>query len=143
MIGTLGAISFGLMAGPCSGYWVIRVSMGAVSAIRMATTRAPCVTLPAPTLTSRSAFASFAARAARTTASSVVSLSISSKTPAQAAPRIARIRAIRPRLRDTVRPQTMNARFAPWRLSSAGSCSRASSPLYRRSGYETARKSYW
>jgi hypothetical protein len=36
--------------------------------------------------------------------------------------------------RDTVRPQTMKARRAPFRATSAGSLSSASFPLYKRKG---------
>ncbi|MNC85278.1 hypothetical protein D3C83_08690 [compost metagenome] len=129
MIGIFGSNNFGLTAGPCSGYWVISSSTGRFSARRIATTRVAWITLPAPTPIRRSASAARAASRARTIAASGDSFSISSKTPAHDAPSIARIRWMSAVLRETVRPQTMNARAARWRLNSAGRFSSASLPL--------------
>ena len=78
MLGSLGAISLGLIAGRPGGYWVISCSTGSLSASRTATTRVPCRTLPAPTAISRSALAARALSRAATTSSIGESLPISS-----------------------------------------------------------------
>ena len=129
MIGSLGASSLGLMAGALSGYCVIRSCGAPFSASRIATTRVACVTLPPPTLMSRSALAARAAAVAASTEGSVESFSISSNTPAQPSPSMRRMRAMRSVRRETVRPHRIKARCALLRFNSAGRFSSASLPL--------------
>ena len=131
-IGSLRSVNRALTAGPFSGYFVISSSIGFFSASRIATMRVPCITLPAPTPTRRSACAARAASTARKVAEREVSLSISSKDPAHEAPNSSRMCETSGVLRETVRPLSMKARFAFSRPTSSGSLSSAFLPLKRR-----------